>query len=159
MEAGLTLEAAVAEAPAEGYAEADPTADIGGSDVQLKVVILANELLGARTAPEDVATTGITGITADDIISAAREGKRFKLIGSAHRDEGGNVITSVAPQAVASDHPLANVPGATNAVSFDTDLLGTVTVTGPGAGRIETAFALITDIIAIHAHETEKVRV
>ncbi|RXZ70282.1 homoserine dehydrogenase [Agromyces albus] len=159
MEAGLALEQAVAEAQAEGYAEADPTADIGGSDVQLKVTILANELLGASITPADVDTTGITGISADDIISAAREGKRYKLIGSAYRGEDGRVVAKVAPNAVSADHPLANIPGATNAVSFDTDLLGTVTITGPGAGRIETAFALITDIIAIHTREKEKVNV
>lgn len=159
MEAGLSLNDAVAEAQAEGYAEADPTADIGGSDVQLKVAILANELLGADIAPEDVDTTGITDITADHIINAAREGKRYKLIGTARRDENGKLTTTVAPEAVAADHPLANIPGATNAVSFETDLLGTVTITGPGAGRIETAYALITDIIAIHAHEKEKVNV
>ena len=157
MEAGMALEEAVAEAQAEGYAEADPTADIGGSDVQLKVAILANELLGAGISPVDVDTTGITDITADDIIAAATAGKRYKLIGSAHRDADGRVITKVAPQAVSADHPLANIPGATNAVSFDTDLLGTVTITGPGAGRVETAFALITDIVSIHAHEKEKV--
>ncbi len=159
MEAGLSLDSAVAEAQAEGYAEADPTADIGGSDVQLKVAILANELLGAGIAPSDVDTTGITHITAADIISAARDGKRYKLIGSARRDEDGNVVTKVAPEAVTADHPLANIPGATNAVSFETDLLGTVTITGPGAGRVETAFALVTDIIAIHTHEKEKVNV
>ena len=157
MEAGLPLEEAVAEAQAEGYAEADPTADIGGSDVQLKVVILANELLGAALSPNDVQTTGIAGIIADDIIAAAREGKRFKLIGSAHRNDDGSVTARVAPETVAADHPLASIPGATNAVSFDTDLLGTVTISGPGAGRTETAFALIADIIAIHAHEQERV--
>ena len=157
MEAGLSLDSAVAEAQAEGYAEADPTADIGGSDVQLKVAILANELLGAGISPADVDTIGITGITADDIVEAAREGKRYKLIGSARRTENGRIVAKVAPQAVGADHPLAHVPGATNAVSFETDLLGTVTITGPGAGRIETAFALITDIIAIHSHEREKV--
>ena len=157
MEAGLPLDQAVAEAQAEGYAEADPTADIGGSDVQLTVAILANELLAAGISPADVDTTGITGITADDIIAAAREGRHYKLIGSARRDAQGRVVATVAPEAVPADHPLANIPGATNAVSFETDLLGTVTITGPGAGRVETAFALIADIVAIHAHEKEKV--
>lgn len=159
MESGRTLEEAVSEAQELGYAEADPTADIGGSDVQLKVTILANELLGASITPDDVSTAGITGITAADIVAAAREGKRCKLIGSAYRDPDGAVIAEVSPVAVAADHPLANIPGATNAVSFDTDLLGTVTISGPGAGRTETAFALITDIIGIHAHAKESVSV
>lgn len=154
MEVGRTLEEAVSEAQELGFAEADPTADIGGSDVQLKVTILANELLGAAITPDDVDTTGITRITA-----AAREGKRYKLIGSAYRGAEGAVVAEVAPVAVSADHPLANIPGATNAVSFDTDLLGTVTISGPGAGRTETAFALITDIVSIHAHAKETVSV
>lgn len=152
MEMGCTLEEAVAEAQALGFAEADPIADIGGSDVQLKVTILANELLGAAITPHDVDTTGITGITAADILAATREGKKYKLIGSAYRDADGAVAASVAPVAVSADHPLANIPGVTNAISFDTELLGTVTIGGPGAGRTETAFALISDIIGIHTH-------
>lgn len=158
MEAGLSLDNAVAEAQAQGYAEADPTADIGGSDVQLKVTILANELLGGQLTPEDVDTTGITAITAADIVDAVRDGKRWKLIGSARRDAHGHVTAQVKPVAVTADHALASIHGATNAVSFDTDLLGTVTITGPGAGRVETAYALVADIIAIHAREKEPAR-
>lgn len=153
MEAGLSLDAAVAEAQARGYAEADPTADIGGSDVQLKVVILANEILGADITPADVDRQGITGVTPEDIARAAAERSRWKLIGSARRDASGAVVASVRPVALPADHALAGISGATNAVSFDTDLLGTVTVSGPGAGRIETAYALLSDIIAIDAKQ------
>lgn len=151
METGLSLGQAVAEAQALGYAEADPTADIGGSDVRLKVAILANELLGASLSPESVETTGIQGITPDDVVRALGEGKRWKLIGQATRREDGTVTASVSPVALPSDHPLAGISGATNAVSFDTDLLGAVTVSGPGAGRTETAYALVSDIIAVDA--------
>lgn len=158
MEAGASLDAAVAEAQAEGYAEADPTADIGGSDVRLKVAILANELLGADIRPDEVPTIGIDGLTADDVAEARSASRRWKLIGSARRD-GDHVRAEVRPVAVSADHPLAGVSGATNAVSFHTDLLGSVTITGPGAGRFETAFALISDIVAIHAHSTEAARV
>lgn len=153
MEAGKSLDAAVVEAQSLGYAEADPTADIEGSDVQLKVVILANELLDAGITTADVSRTGISGITAVDVIDAAAAGERWKLIGSVTRDESGAVSASVQPLALGADHPLAGVSGATNAVAFTTDLLGTVTVSGPGAGRIETAYALLSDIIAIDAHQ------
>jgi len=149
MEAGLGLDEAISEAQALGYAEADPTADIGGSDVRLKVAILANELLGASIRPGDVETTGIQDITSDDVTQALAGGSRWKLIGEARREEDGRIVATVQPVALPADHPLAGISGATNAVSFTTDLLGAVTVSGPGAGRVETAYALISDIIAV----------
>ncbi|HXH33343.1 MAG TPA: homoserine dehydrogenase [Plantibacter sp.] len=151
MEAGSSLAAAVAEAQQLGYAEADPTADIEGWDVQLKVAILANEVLDGDITTADVQRTGISAITAKDIETAAANGERWKLVGSASTDETGRITATVAPMALPADHPLASVSGATNAVAFDTDLLGTVTVSGPGAGRMETAYALLSDIIAIDA--------
>ncbi|MCC4908888.1 homoserine dehydrogenase [Microbacterium sp. cx-59] len=157
METGVSLEDAVAAAQNLGFAEADPGADIGGSDVQLKLSILANELLGASLSPADVATTGIVGVTAEKIAAAAQQNKRFKLIGSAYRNDDGTIVAEVAPVALTADHPLANISGVTNAVSFDTDLLGIVTIAGPGAGRTETAFALLADILAVHAFEGAKV--
>jgi homoserine dehydrogenase len=154
MEQGLTLDEAIAEAQDLGYAEADPTADIGGSDVRLKVVILANEVLGAQIGIDDVVTTGIEGITPEQIREAEREGRRWKLIGSAHAAGDGAVKATVAPVALPAEHPLAGISGPTNAVSFGTDLLGSVTVSGPGAGRVETAYALLSDIVAIHETAT-----
>jgi homoserine dehydrogenase len=153
MEGGLDFTAAVREAQALGYAEADPTADIEGHDVRLKVVILANELLGATLKPADVSCQGISSLATADIEAAATEGCRWKLIGAASRHEDGRIEASVAPRRLALDHPLAGVNGAINAVSFATHMLGAVTVTGPGAGRIETAYALLSDIIAIHRAE------
>lgn len=150
MEAGLDFASAVAEAQARGYAEADPTADVEGHDVRLKVVILANELMGASLAPADVVCEGISGLTRADIASAAKDSCRWKLIGSAGRSADGLIFARVSPQRLPMSHPLSGVDGAVNAVSFKTELLGDVTVAGPGAGRIETAFALLSDIIAIH---------
>lgn len=150
MEAGLGFSEAVTEAQALGYAEADPTADVEGHDVRLKVVILANELLGAALRPADVSCQGISSLTASDIATAEKGGCRWKLIGSAIRGDDGRIEASVAPRRLPLDHPLAGVGGAINAVSFTTDMLGAVTVTGPGAGRVETAYALLSDIVAIH---------
>lgn len=129
---------------------APPKADVEGYDVRLKVVILANQLLGASLTPADVACKGISALGPEDIVAAAGEGARWKLIGSAVRGEDGRIEASVTPRRLALDHPLAGVNGVTNAVSFMTEMLGAVTVTGPGAGRIETAYALLSDIIAIH---------
>lgn len=150
MESGLGFSEAVREAQQLGYAEVDPTADVEGHDVRLKVVILANELLGSKLKPQDVSCKGISDLTAADIEAAARKGYRWKLIGSASVDDEGGIDARVSPQCLPLDHPLAGVGGAVNAVSFKTVILGTVTVTGPGAGRIETAYALLSDIIAIH---------
>ena len=151
MEDGLSQAEAIKEAQAHGYAEADPTADIGGSDVRLKVTVLTNELLGVPLHPGQVEVEGITGVTPDMIADAASQGARWKLIGQAARAADGTVTASVAPRMLDAAHPLAGITGATNAVMFDTDYLGRVTLSGPGAGRIETAYALLSDIIAIDA--------
>jgi homoserine dehydrogenase len=150
MEAGLGLGEAVREAQELGYAEANPAADLEGFDVQLKVLILANELLGGNLQLKDVQRAGITAIAPEDIRAAAAAGRRWKLIGSARRTPDGGIVASVAPRAVDLEHSLAGISDVTNAVSFETDLLGPVTVSGPGAGRIETAYALLSDIIEIH---------
>ncbi len=156
LEEGLDLPSAIAEAQERGYAEADPTADLEGHDVQLKVMILANEVLGASLRREDVPCEGISSITPREVQDAASKGLHWKLVGSAKRRADGTVDARVAPQALPAHHPLAGTSGANNAVAFDTDLLGTVTVSGPGAGRIETAYALLSDIIAIHERHHAK---
>lgn len=150
MEDGLDFASAVSEAQAFGYAEADPTADVEGFDVRLKVVILANQLLGANLKPEDISCSGISRLSPADIQAAAKADGRWKLIGSAVRNDDGTITGSVAAKRLALAHPLASVNGATNAVSLNTELLGLVTISGPGAGRIETAYALLSDIVAIH---------
>jgi len=159
MEEGLRLEEAIAEAQERGYAEADPTADIGGSDVRLKVAILANELLGASLRPDEIDTKGIQDITSDQVAQALANGQRWKLIGEASRGKDGRITASVRPAALPAHHPLAGISGATNAISFNTDILGAVTVSGPGAGRMETAYALVSDIIAIDEYIKGGVRV
>ncbi len=150
MEAGLEFADALKQAQELGYAEADPTADIEGHDVRLKVAILANELLGAALHPRDIPCQGISGLTAEQVTDAVRDGHRWKLVGAASRSPDGRVKATVAPQRLPLSHPLASVSGPTNAVSFGSALLGKVTVIGPGAGRIETAYALLSDIVAIH---------
>lgn len=149
MENGLSLADAVTEAQHLGYAEADSSSDIEGLDVQLKVMILANELLGGSLTTADIKRVGISAVSAEDIITAAAEGRRWKLIGTARRNTDGTVTGHVGPQAVPAEHSLHGISGPTNAVTFNTDLLGDVTVSGPGAGRVETAFAILSDIIAI----------
>ncbi|OWJ98300.1 homoserine dehydrogenase [Pseudomonas sp. A46] len=150
MESGLAFSDAVTKAQSLGYAEADPTADVEGHDVRLKVVILANEVLGAKLTPADVTCKGISDITLEDIGSAAQNKSRWKLIGSAEKAANGAIVASVSPQLLPLDDALAGVSGATNAITFTTSVLGPVTMVGAGAGRVETAYALLADIISIH---------
>jgi len=149
MEEGMSYEEALREAQRLGYAEADPTADVEGWDAAVKAVILANVVMGASIGIKDVEREGITGVTLDDIKKAREEGCRIKLIAEVWR-EGSSVKASVKPKKVPLTHPLASVMGATNALTFHTDHLGQVTIVGPGAGRIETGQALLTDLLAIH---------
>ncbi len=149
MEEGMSYEDALREAQRLGYAEADPTADVEGWDAAVKLVILANVVMGADITLGDVEREGITGVTREDVEVALRDGQRIKLIASAKR-EGSRVIARVAPTRVSLTHPLASVMGATNALTLVTDHLGEVTIVGPGAGRVETGQAILSDLLAIH---------
>ncbi len=149
MDAGAAYTDALAEAQSKGYAEADPTGDVEGFDAAGKVVILANLLMGADIRMDDVDREGITRLTVGDIKKAKADGERWKLIGKVEKSPAG-IIASVKPQRLPVTHPLAQVGGATNAVTFTTQLLGDVTLIGPGAGRLPTGYALVEDLLALH---------
>jgi len=106
-------------------------------------------MMGLPLTMADVDCTGITGLTADDIAAAKAAGERWKLIGKLEVVDG-VPHASVKPERIPLAHPLAAIGGATNAITYSTDLLGQVTLVGPGAGRMETGFALIVDLLAIH---------
>lgn len=152
MEAGTSYADALASAQRLGYAEADPTADVEGFDALAKVVILANALLGAHVNLTSVPRQGITGLSQADIAAATAAGERWKLIGRVTRQADGTVAASVQPLRLPFAHPLAGVSGVTNAITFTTDLLGDVTLVGPGAGRQETGFAVLSDLLDIALH-------
>lgn len=151
MEGGMDYESALKQAQELGYAEAVPDADVLGWDALAKVTILANVVFGGNLKPDDSPCEGITKISSADIARAQEQGKRYKLIGRVWRD-GSQVKASVEPQLVELSHPLAGVGGATNAMSIQTDTLGEVTIVGPGAGRKETGFSLLNDLIWIGHH-------
>jgi homoserine dehydrogenase len=148
MEEGLSYEDALGKAQELGYAEAVPDADVLGWDALAKVTILANVVFRASLKPTDSACEGITKITAADIAKAKSNGKRYKLIGRVWL-EGGAVKAAVAPRLVDLSQPLAGVMGATNAVAIKTDALGEVTIVGPGAGKAQTGFSMLTDLLHI----------
>ena len=149
MESGASYADALKEAQARGYAEADPTGDVEGIDAAGKVVILANLLMGESLTMADVKRTGITGITVADVAAARKASERWKLIGTVE-NVGGKCRASVQPVRLPLAHPLASISGATNAITYSTEFLGDVTLVGPGAGRIETGYAVISDLLAIH---------
>jgi homoserine dehydrogenase len=149
MEDGMSYADALAEAQRLGYAEADPTGDVEGYDAAAKAVILANVLMDARLGLGDVERAGITTLTRDTIEAARSSGERWKLIARVWRD-GEQVRASVLPTRLPISHPLSGAGGATNALTLTTDLLGDVTLIGPGAGGVATGFAVVSDILSMH---------
>jgi homoserine dehydrogenase len=150
MEHGCDFETALAQAQSNGYAEADPSGDVDGHDAAAKVVILGNLLMDLPLSLQDVACEGISGLTQEDIQSARDNNQHWKLLATIKRNSAG-YHASVKPERISADHPLASVRGATNAITYQTEILGEVTLIGPGAGRMETGFALVEDILAIHS--------
>jgi homoserine dehydrogenase len=146
---GMEYSDALALAQKLGYAEADPTADVEGFDALAKVVILSNVLLGGSIGTGDVARTGISAISRADVLAAKSQGFRYKLIGRAALVDG-KIEASVAPVKLPLSDPLAGVMGAHNALTFDTDLMGKITIQGAGAGKIETGYSILSDMLAIH---------
>ncbi len=153
MENGTTYKEALRDAQTKGYAEAIPDADVLGWDAKAKVLILANVLMNAQLKEADIPCEGITNISLEDIQESRSNGKRWKLIGSVEKTASG-VEARVAPVKLPENDFLAGISGVTNAISFETDTLGTVTVIGPGAGKIETGFSLLTDLLAINRKYT-----
>lgn len=140
---GLPYDQVLSEAQEIGIAEADPTLDVEGIDTACKLVILANSIMGRSATYRDVDVTGITHITPEALRLAYDDGYAVKLLGEV-RDE----TLRVAPRLVPFGHPLA-VGGTLNVASLQTDLAGEITVTGKGAGSIETASAILSDLISI----------
>ncbi|MGS2717851.1 homoserine dehydrogenase [Eionea flava] len=156
VEQGKSFDEAIASAQALGYAEANPSADIEGKDVMLKVIVLANRLWGANLSTKDVQCEGITELSESMVKDAVEHGARWKLLGKAIKHADGHITASVSPERLSLVHPLASISGPVNAMTYHTDMLGDVTVAGPGAGRIETAYAILSDVIAIHAEQTKQ---
>ncbi len=149
MEQGFTYEEALAEAQRQGYAEADPTADVEGYDTAAKVMILAHLFMNTPLSLDEIDRSGITHLTREAIAQTRDANERWKFLGSVERAARG-VKARVGLVRLPSHHLLASVQGATNAIMYHTDVLGEVALVGPGAGRVETAFALVCDLIALH---------
>ena len=135
----------LAEAQRLGYAEADPTFDIGGFDTAHKLAILTSLAFGTTVDLETISVEGIAAIGLADIEAAAELGYRIKLLGVAQRTAGG-IEQRVHPTMVARSSAVAQVMGVTNAVTIDADAVHELTLVGPGAGGEATASAVVADI-------------
>ncbi|MBR4217313.1 MAG: homoserine dehydrogenase, partial [Candidatus Methanomethylophilaceae archaeon] len=143
MDKGQPFDQALKEAQQLGYAETDPTNDIEGYDSACKVAILANSVFGRNVTFDDVKITGITSITDEAVAMAASRNMVIRLIG-----EVTDTKLEVGPRLIPKGHPLS-ISGTLNTAQILTDMAGPVTVSGRGAGRKETASAILSDLIAI----------
>jgi homoserine dehydrogenase len=144
----LSFEVCLTEAQRLGYAEADPTFDIGGLDTAHKLAILASLAFGSKIDVGAVSVEGIESITLADLSAANELGFRVKLLGVAERTPHG-VEQRVHPTMVSRSAPLAQTMGVLNAVSIAGDAVGELTLVGPGAGGDATASAVAADIVDI----------
>ncbi|MBZ9843559.1 homoserine dehydrogenase [Mesorhizobium sp. CA5] len=145
---GISFDVCLKDAQRLGYAEADPTFDIEGHDTAHKLSILTSLAFGTKIAAGDIYMEGISNITQADIRAAADLGYRIKLLGVAQRTDSG-IEQRVHPTMVPTASVIAQVHGVTNAVAIETDILGELLLSGPGAGGNATASAVVGDIADI----------
>ncbi|HWO84570.1 MAG TPA: homoserine dehydrogenase, partial [Solirubrobacterales bacterium] len=148
----------LARAQELGYAEADPSDDVGGADAAAKMAILARLAFHTPVTLSEVPFEGIEGIQPDDLAYAKELGLSLKLLGVAERREGG-ISVRVFPCFLYPGHPLAPIEGPFNAVMVEAPAITEVTMSGPGAGGLQTASAVLGDVVSILAgdapvHET-----
>jgi homoserine dehydrogenase len=148
MEEGALYDEALAEAQQLGYAEADPTDDVSGADAAAKMAVLATVAFGSRVELADVGYEGIEGIRPHHVAAARALHTVVRLVGSATLVDGA-VDVRVGPAFVDGHHPLAAVVGAFNAVMLQGDAIREITLEGPGAGGIETASAVVADMVSV----------
>jgi homoserine dehydrogenase len=140
-EESVSFDMALREALELGIAEPDYSYDVDGVDTAVKVVILANAIMGKDISFKDVTTLGIRDITTETIELAKKHGSEIKLVGDVGQLE-------VSPRLIPQKHPL-NVSGVLNAVMLETDVAGDITITGVGAGPRETASSVLSDAVEI----------
>jgi homoserine dehydrogenase len=145
---GASYEDALAQAQQLGFAEADPTEDVSGSDAAAKMALLAQLAFGGWVALDDVVFEGIEELTTEDIAYAKEFGLALKLLGTAER-VGDAISVRVHPAFLYAAHPLANINGSFNAVTIESPAITEITLSGPGAGGPQTASALLGDVLSV----------
>ena len=150
---GAAYERVLARAQELGYAEADPSEDVNGADAAAKMAILARLAFHAPVTLDQVPYEGIEAIQPDDLAYAKELDLSLKLLGVAERRDGG-ISVRVFPCFLYSGHPLAPVSGPFNAVMVEAPAITEVTMSGPGAGGVETASAVLGDVVSILAGDS-----
>lgn len=146
---GASYEDVLKEAQELGYAETDPTGDVEGFDAAYKITTLGTIAFNSRIKFENVYREGITKIRKEDMQKANELGYKIKLIASATIDENNNADVRVHPMLVPKTHMLAHINYVTNAVAMSGHPIGSIVLSGPGAGEFPTASSVIGDILAI----------
>jgi homoserine dehydrogenase len=146
MESGETYDQALNYAQSIGIAETDPSGDVLGWDAAVKVAALATVLMDTPLTPDRVARRGIDGLSQDDILTAARDGRRWKLVCTVERTVAG-LMARVQPELVAPSDPLYTVMGTSSAITFTTDVLPSLTITEGDPGPVTTAFGMLSDLV------------
>jgi homoserine dehydrogenase len=153
-EQGADYSVALKHAQELGYAEADPTMDVDGSDAAQKLAILAHLAFGVRVKWREIYRRGLEAFQLADLKYAAELGYRIKLIATAHLQENGLEL-HVSPTLIRRGRPLAEVRGAYNAVTVVGDAVGDMFFHGQGAGQMPTASAVVADMIDTAAGRTD----
>ena len=148
MEDGREFAESLAEMQAAGIAEADASLDVDGWDAAAKASALANVLLEARTTPQRVERSGIGHLTGAAVRAVVARGNRLKLVARAER-RGIDVAVRVGVEELPADHLFSTLGGQQNALQLDTDLLGSFAIAQLGGGLTQTAYALVTDLVAV----------
>lgn len=149
---GATFDQALGQAQANGYAEANPDADIKGHDVCRKICILSALCFGHHIYPNLVPTEGIESVTLTDIAYAGSIGYKIKLLGRAISREDGKIAAYVAPHLVREENLISGVEGVMNGIVVRGNAIGDVMFYGAGAGKLPTASAVVADIIDAAKH-------
>lgn len=149
---GLDYEAAVFLAQQRGLAEADPTADVSGSDARHKLVILSRKAFGLAIKSSDIPTAGIEDVSSDDLVFAKHFGYTIKLLALAQR-HGPSLSLRVGPHLVPDTSPFSAIKDESNAVLLEGERVGRLFFAGPGAGPHPTARAVLGDILSIATGE------
>ena len=139
----------------KGYAEADPTNDIEGYDAYFKGLVLSNVVFGELPKGEHIVRKGITHITKEQILAASSLGLKFKHVARLEK-QGQEIKLFVEPVLVTETHPFYSVEGVQNAVSIDADIVGNITLLGPGAGKLPTASAVVEDLLHLFQEKSPR---